>query len=76
MITADQVRERTETLLATLAPMNLQQALGHGRRIYGGAAFDLSLSRFMADPAGEDGAAFLAWVEQLAAYAAAVRAKA
>lgn len=75
MSRADLIRSRFAALRADMVGDSLSGAIGRTRRYYGGAGFESVMGRFYADPAGADGEAFLAWLDELRQVAEAIQAK-
>jgi hypothetical protein len=74
-IALEEVQARTATLRRAFAGDTLTQAMGRGRRIYDGAAFDHLIEQLHNDPLGM-AAIWQAWLEQLSMYGAALQEKA
>ncbi|MDQ8051065.1 hypothetical protein [Luteibacter sp.] len=74
-ITLELLRTHTATLRRAFAGEGLIEAMGRGRGIYDGAAFDRMIEQLHSDPLAM-AAIWQAWLDQLSMYGAALHEKA
>lgn len=73
--------DRIEAMRTELAPMSRSAALGYGRRIFHGPAFDSVFGKMIRNPDGTTpdttaaASAFIDWLDQVRAFAEIVRDK-